>query len=101
MNNYGLGAEAMTVLRDLVDSIAIVPGERLKYYNFEKFAGHHDSCKRPRGDQACQCGFSTVRWNLEALLDECEGYGGRAAIDKARALLKREGDSEVINKEAR
>lgn len=74
-------------LRDLVEDIECDPANRQRYYGFERYADHLPSCPKPRGDQGCQCGYAAVRVNLRMLLEACEGYEGRAPIDKARAAL--------------
>lgn len=86
----GLGDEALKILAELVESIEIKAGERERY-NFERYARHTPGCKRPRGDQCCECGYSQTRFNLDCLLDECEGYQNQAPIDMARNLLLRAG----------
>lgn len=48
----------------------ITPDDRKRYYDFEKYADHLPTCKQPRGDQCCECGYSAVRTNLSDLLDE-------------------------------
>ena len=87
-SNAGLGEEALIILRELVDEVGLDPGDREKYYDIRKYAGHLPTCRKPRGDQACECGWSSVRCNLDVLFDELEGYDNRAAIDMARLLLK-------------
>jgi len=59
----------------------------MNHLDFEKYSRHLDGCPRPRGDQSCGCGYSSMRAGLDAHLDECMGYHDNAAIDKARDAL--------------
>lgn len=86
----GLCDEAIKLLAELVEAIHIKPEDRTGY-DLRPYANHAPDCKRPQGDQCCQCGYSQVRFNLGCILDECEGYQGRAPIDRACELLKRAG----------
>ena len=74
------------LLAAMVEAIYISPADRARH-DLSRFAEHRESCTRPRGDQACQCGMSAVRWNFESLLDEACGYGGIAVMDTARGYL--------------
>jgi hypothetical protein len=52
----------------------VLAGDRAKYYDFRKYMTHINGCKGG-GDQFCPCGMSSVRFNLEQLLDEFELVG--------------------------
>lgn len=72
-------------LQNLVEAVEIAPGKRAAYYNLD-YMEHDVNCEN-RGDQSCDCGVTQSWCNIDQLLDECEGYNGTAAIDKARAAL--------------
>jgi hypothetical protein len=86
--------DALALLSELVEDVSIGPGERLRYFDWERYAEHKPDCLPPRGDQGCRCGLNSVRGNLDALLSACEGYEGRAPVDKARAALSRAGQAD-------
>ncbi len=81
--------ETLNILQILVESIQINPEDLKQYYDLNRYMHHDETCSRPRGDQACECGMSSVRFNFETLLDECTGYHGQAPIDRAKEILKR------------
>lgn len=83
----GVTPQMRELLEDLVTCVGISLEERQRHFDFEKYSAHAGFCRRPRGDQSCQCGYSAMRASLDAHLDECTGYQGTAAIDKARAFL--------------
>jgi len=80
-------AQFRELLTDLVACVGMSLEDRQRHFDFERYSAHAGFCRRPRGDQSCQCGYSSMRAGLEAHLDECTGYQGTAAIDKARAFL--------------
>jgi len=58
-------------LRETLREVAINPARREQYYSL-RYIKHDSSCRRPRGDQMCQCGASQAYTNIDNELDAAE-----------------------------